>query len=270
MYLLNCFSGLGGNVTPGNLVSELGLKVLTKGGVLFALFAAAALRTWLDREVDPFTIFFLVAVAFACATTFRDGSNAYYFIKAVAAGSIIGGKALARWLSPPGEPAHPPGTGRERTGVGVVVLVFLLGSALPRVSEDALTLGRLLEDVDRRDQMRESRLKFLRGVAGKLDELGGPILFRFGSMGLYSKNVLMMDTLLFSGLADQGVFDDSSIVASFNSRRIAAVVSDRRLQPDHVPRYQSTELVRKSWVVAMAKAGYVELRAGSLFIYKRP
>jgi hypothetical protein len=269
MYLLNCFSGLGGNVTPSNLVSELGLKVLSKGGVLFALFVVAALRSWFDREVDPFTIFFLAAVAFACATTFRDGSNAYYFIKALAAGCIISGKALAPWLSPPEDP--PAGTGsRERTWLGVVVLVFLLGSTLPRVSEDALTLGRLLEDVDRRGERNELRLRFLQRVARKLDGLDGPILFRFGSMGLYSKNLMMMDTLLFSGLADQGVFDDSSVVAALRSRRIAAVVSDQRLQPKRVPRYQSTDLVRKSWVEAMVKAGYVELRAGSLYIYRRP
>ncbi|MFQ5413610.1 MAG: hypothetical protein ACE5E6_04040 [Phycisphaerae bacterium] len=286
LYFMNGYRGMAANVTPGNLATVVAGGALVKCGAPLALGAVGALRSWQTRRPDVVSVFFALAFLAACAGTVRDGSGDNYFIKPLALACILGGREIARWLGRcdaatggelSGCTAHADATtatdaaARRSSAPAIVALLFLLVYVTPPAAARLVVgYGGLMDRVAGRRALSDAQLAFLRGSAARLDALGGPVVCEDASLALYCRNALMMDTLTLTGLADQGVFDDTAVVAMIRSRTLAAVVLKRPLARGEVRKYQSTDWVRRAWLDAMADAGYEPLPDGPRYTYVPP
>jgi hypothetical protein len=80
----------------------------------------------------------------------------------------------------------------------------------------------------------------------------------------------MQRSIILAGLADQGVFDDSQVIEKIRHGEFACIVLQFPMESDPVPRYQSTDWVRREWIVAMREAGYSGDLVSPLYYYFPP
>lgn len=284
MYYLNTIQALRINVTWGNVVTVAGESALLRCLVPFALAGAVVMGRWAAGQFDLYGIFFALSFVFASVTTIRDGSADNYFLQALAIGCVIFGRELSRWLGGTDSTGNGrtkmaasvkstvsvPAAMRPGHGLDVVVLSLSISCLffVPAVGKELLNLPLLFEGLSRRAERDAAQLDFLRTTAGQLDALGGPILCQYDPVNLYSRNAIMMDTFIFAGLADQGLFDDRPIIDLIHARKMAAVALLFPLGTDPVPRYQSTAWFREAWLAALVEAGYRGSHVGPLYIYR--
>ncbi len=234
-------------------------------------------RRWAGGQRDPYSIFFGLSFAFAAATTIRDGSADNYFLDSVAVGCVIGGQELAHWFGLAGGPRDVPAgvapssstvTRASSSEPALLALVIILVSLLPAAGHELIGAGDLLAQLRTRQARNAAQLAYLRSTAQRLDALGGPILCQYDPISLYTHHAYMMDLFEFSGLADQGVFDDRPLVDMIRRRQFAAIVLLFPASTDPAPRYQSTAWVRDEWLRAIRESGYRESEDGDLYIYQ--
>jgi hypothetical protein len=263
LFHLNTVIGLRGNTTLGNLVTVALQATAVRSLVPFALATVGVVRRWTAGQVDLWTVFFATSLLVASAGTIRDGSAVNYFLEPLAVACIIGGEELARWLG-------RDDTGTSRPGnAAVAALAFAALAFLPLAVQAAPTVGPLLAGIRTRAARDAAEQDFNVRMAHELDALGGPALSQYNPVTLLARDVVMMDTLIFSSLADQGIFDDRPLIDMIRSGRLAALVLLFPLS-DETPRYQSTAWVREAWLQAARDAGYRERRVGLLYVYTPP
>ena len=275
LYLQNAYDGLRLRVTWSNLPSVVGDGFLRNNLVAIALAVIGTVRRWAGGQRDPYSIFFGLSFAFAAVTTIRDGSADNYFLASVAVACVIGGQELARWLGSVGE-QRDAGVAVSSSTVArafsgepaLLALVMMLVSLLPVAAHELIGAGELLEQLRTRDARNAEQLAYLRSTAQRLDALGGPILCQYDPISLYTRHAYMMDLFEFSGLADQGVFDDRPLIDMIRRRQFAAIVLLFPASTDPTPRYQSTAWVRDEWLRAIRESGYRESEDGDLYIYQ--
>lgn len=273
-YWLNCVTALRANVTWSNAVTIAGESAFLRCFIPFAPAVGNVMRRWSRHEFDLLSIFFVVSFAVGAMGTLRDGSADNYFLASLAAATVLAAREGALWF--PGLLKHGgPVNGQSAAKIGgfpvsLAALTLISAFFLPAAWREATSLGNLMRELSERRQRDVQRLAFVKDAAARLDALGGPVLCQFDPVNLYTRNSIMMDTLTFAGLADQGIFDDRVIVQFIRDRRMAAVVLLFPLSARPVPRYQSTAWVRENWLHALRDAGYQEIQFGPLFIYTPP
>jgi hypothetical protein len=281
LYYLNAFTGMKANVTLGNLSTVVGETVLRPCLIPLGLGLAGVVRRWRARDFDVYSLYFVLSFCMASAGTIRDGSAHNYFVLPIAVACLIGGQELARWLlteQPAGDSEASVvdgGTqagGKMRSVISIreaahAVLLIAIAFYLPMTARSVAGIPSLLDEMKNRAEREEVERDFFVTLARQLDELDGPILCQFDALNLLCKNAVLMDPLTMTGLADQGVLDDSQIIDDIHAKRMAAIVLQFPLRPGNVPKYQSTAWVREEWLSAALKAGYQESRASFLYIY---
>jgi hypothetical protein len=280
LYFHNAYDGLRLNVTWSNLATVVGDSLLRNNLVLIALAVAGVVRRWACGQRDPYSIFFALSFAFAAVTTIRDGSADNYFLDSVAVGCVIGGQELAHWIGRTtaitlSGAAVKPGSSGDSAASGpgflgepaLLALVVILVSVLPAAGHELTGAGDLMTQLKTRHSRNAALLANLRSTAQRLDALGGPILCQYDPINLYTHNAYMMDLFEFSGLADQGVFDDRPLIDMIRRRQFSAIVLLFPASTDPTPRYQSTAWVRGEWLRAIRESGYRESEDGELYIY---
>jgi len=258
LYYLNNFAALRANVTWANLHSVVGQWVLVPCATLALLALAAIIRRFQARQFDLPSLYFILSFAIGTAATVRDGSAANYFLKPLAVATLIVGPELTRWLR---------GTG-ERLEAGVLALSATLVLLLPQVGKALVEWPELAQEVSMRDTYHRIQYETCRALAEELDALNGPILCQYDPVNLFCRRPILLDTLTFAGLADQGAFDDRHIVEMIRRRELAAIVLQFPADRRPVPRYQSTDSFRTQWADALLEAGYRGRQAGAFFIYQ--
>ncbi len=258
LYHLNNFAALRANVTWANLHSVVGQWVLAPCAILPALALAAILRRFQARQFDLFSLYFILSFGIGAAATIRDGSAANYFLKPLAVATLIVGPELTRWLRGP----------TERRETGVLALSAVIVLLLPKVGKALVEWPDLAQEVVMRDSYHRIQYETCRALADELNALNGPILCQYDPVNLWCRNPLLLDTLTFAGLADQGAFDDRHIVEMIRRRELAAIVLQFPADRRPVPRYQSTDSFRTKWADALLEAGYRGRQVGAFFIYQ--
>ena len=283
LYYIHAFKALRVNVTVANLAEVLGDRVLQLSAVPFALALVGVIRRWSSRRFDSMSLFFVLSFALACLATLRDGSAENYFLGPLAVSCLIGCQEFSRWLragagadgpevvhAPASTPevARASGASRESALVALIIaLVVYLPGALARARDLPTALASLGEGPSQQYLMQ---LDFQQHLGQDLDELDGPVLSQFTTLNLFCERPLLLDTLSFTGLADQGIFDDGGIIRMLRNREVAAVVAQFPLDRGPVPRYQSTDWLSQRWANAMIEAGYRGHQIEGLFVYVPP
>lgn len=257
-YRINAFEALRGSRAWSNLlVFPVTVLPLTLPQFAFAawLIGVRLLRPQHGKPqheaasngVDVLIAWLGAAWLLAFLTTVRDGSAEYYFCESLAGASILMALQWQRWLdastgrpadSTTANPAHRP---LHLAAFLAPVVVAII--ALPKLEPGPVQrLGDLwnLSRVVRTDADRFARRLAL------VNELPKPVLCGDDSLSLFAnQSPLMMDTWLFSGLIDRGVFDDSAIVGDLESGRFGAVVLNWPVE--QAKRYQSTWRIPPAW-----------------------
>ncbi|MCG3131265.1 MAG: hypothetical protein FLDDKLPJ_02043 [Phycisphaerae bacterium] len=268
-YALNCFAALDANVTVSNLWTIWNTETAAS---VCGPFALAVMRMGRRgrRRVELPAVLAVVGAAAGCAASVRDGAGVNYFIQPLAwacvcAARELGSRSrLSRIRNERGRAAFAPSSAAFIAGC-----TFAAGLVLPAAAH-AAELPLQLRLVQRRGEIQRDQQTLLHNVSTLLNRLDGPVISELGALGLYLDEVYMLDLLTFTGLADQGVFDDRPLINDIREGRVAAVVLEFDLERDGVPYYQSTARVRSAWLDVLRQAGYVHLEAGWLHLYIRP
>lgn len=268
-YVLNCFTALDANVTVSNLWTIWNPETAASVGGPFVLAAMRMMRRGRRRAELP-AVLAVVGIAAGCAASVRDGAGVNYFVQplgwaCVCAARELGSRMrLSRVRSETGRAAPRPSSAAFIAGCAVAASLVLPTAA------HAADLPLQLRLVDRRGEIQRDQQTLLHNVSTLLNRLEGPVISELGALGLYLDEPYMLDLLTFTGLADQGVFDDRRLTSDIREGRVAAVVLEFDLERDGVPYYQSTARVRSAWLEVLRQAGYVHLEAGWLHLYIRP
>lgn len=245
LYLFNAVDAFRGNRAAGNLIIWP-VGVLPKAVALYA-FAAAWLHAHRRGErMDALGVHFWTTLIVPFVLTYRDGADDYYFCEHIAVTCILTAAQCESWLrrfSSPGE--------------RLLRALICLAPALPvppMAWNHTPAVSRMLHGVlNAREWVRGERALF-RDMAAVVDTLPPPVLCDADGLTLLSRGPrVIMDTWGFSGLRDQGVFDDSAIVADLVARRFGAVIL--RQPADAIMRYQTTVHVPAAWREAILR-GY--------------
>jgi hypothetical protein len=240
-YSLNTIVALKGHTTLANIPSLLSgfsaHAVVPLAGALYVLRLEVS-----DRKWQLFTVAFAVSVVVAAASTYRDGSDANYYIPSLALACVVCGRGLCRWWR----------QSTESPAAGSALTLLLMLATIRYAPEGALRLADLPTRwqwfSDRHVEHAKTR-DSLRKVVHFLNSAPGPVLSYYGDVALYCPNSLIVDTLIFTGMADVGVFDDRKIINEIRQKRIAAVVLDRNAVEGT---YQSTDSFSRRWKQAMS------------------
>lgn len=265
MYYLNAVRGLAGNVTPGNIVSIVGEEVLWACLVPFVLATAQVLRVWRERRVDLWVIFFVLSFAVATLSTLRDGSATNYFIETLAVGCVLAGRELEQILRGAELDRRPATLGHARLALLLPAIVYLSVAA-----HEVPSTGRLLAQLPHRDERYEGRRTLMQRAAERLEASGGDVFCAVDPVNLYLSKPYMLDTFMFTNLADRGVFDDSELIRKLSERGFAAILLREPARREAVGQYQSTPWVRPAWQAAILDGGYRGQPLGPFYLYTRP
>lgn len=290
-YILNCFTGMKGHVTPGNLLSVWSLEALVS---IVLPFCYALHRGWRRvrrprsplatrrrngrlRTIDLPTAAFPILLLWSLMGTVRDGSGCNYFITPLAVACLSAGRQIAvlrRRAIIDGDNSNAammsasPGAPRRNPRSAIVLsmiasVVGLMAGLLP-------SLPAMIAQVSRRAIDQQYRREVIRRIAEKVNAMDGPVLFDEGVLSFYCDRPVMLDLLTFTGMADVGAFDDRPLLDLILSRKVAAFVLRFPLEAGEAPRYQSTARVRQEWVDAMREQTYEATQWGWLYMYARP
>jgi len=271
LHWLNNVTALHANVTWSNLITVTLESALLRCLIPFVPAIGIVIWRWSRRQFDLLSVFFVVALCAAAAATVRDGSADNYFLTALAVGTVIVAQGWARWRQKMNVAAahnftlKEPGTTREWPAIASLAIALVFSA--PRVWSDVRSIGPLRAELAARSEREAQRLTFVREAAARLDALGGPVFCQFDPVNLYTRNTVMLDTLTFGGLADQGVFDDAAIIQAIRDKQFSAIVLLFPAAQRPVPRYQSTDWFRAEWADALVEAGYQESVFGPLFVF---
>jgi hypothetical protein len=203
------------------------------------------------RANDVVAWFFLFSFLFTAATTIRDGSADNYFIKALGAACIITGGEIKRWMAAQDRWIHAV--------VAVLSVVLIAGLNLYR---DRAAITATPDRFLNRAKVNQEHAVYMRALTRRLDSLDGPVLSQYDPLSYYLKRPLLLDSLTFSGLADNDAFDDSQIIEDIRNTRLAAVITRRSRASQRVTRYQSTAWLRAEWREALRESDYQEFKIG--------
>ncbi|MCK6482987.1 MAG: hypothetical protein HUU22_12740 [Phycisphaerae bacterium] len=243
LYLLNAVDAFRGNRDVGNMIIWP-VGVLPKAVALYAFAAAWLYAHRTGRRMDLLSVHFWMTLVVPFVLTYRDGADDYYFCEHIAAACILMAAQWETWLR-----------GFSSPDERLVRVLICLAPALP-VSAMAWShtppVSRMLHGVlDAREWVHGERALF-RDMAKALDSLPQPVLCDADGLTLLSRSPpVLMDTWGLSGLRDQGVFDDSAIVADLAARRFGAVIL--RQPADVIMRYQTTVHVPSAWRQAILR-----------------
>jgi hypothetical protein len=239
MFFLNTIEALRGRATFRN-IPTLFFWFIKAAIVPVAGSFCAITWEWSRWRWSIATILLVLSLVLSAAGTYRDGSNAYYYMLPLALSCVVCGRQIGEWLecragSMAGWPAM--------TLMMVLAATVYVPQAL-RCPADGP--GLLLSFWHRAESSKAQAESFSR-LADYLNALPGPVLSQFDDVGLYCPRSIMIDTFTFSSMADAGVFDDRPLIEDLRQARISAVVLNPRLDL----LYQSTDLFSRRWRQAM-------------------
>ncbi len=270
MYALNTLGGMSAHVTPANLWTVMVESALIPGiAPMVIAFAAVARRVRLRTPPSPIELYAVLSFLVACAAVLRDGSAENYFIAPLAASCVVLGGQLQRWLAaaPTADAADVQAERPAETSWAVaLMLLFCLGHA----GRAAVNYGTVADLVKTRTEAVAFERELITRAAEFFNRRPGPALSQDDSVSLHLDRPLCTDLMTMAALADNGVFDDHGVIERLRRGEVAGVLLKTPLRPGLVPRYQSTDWVRREWLEAMLDAGYVEGEFGPWFFYIPP
>lgn len=221
------------------------------------------------RRVELPAVLAVVGIAAGCAASVRDGAGVNYFVQPLAWACVCAARELGSRVR-----LSRTRSERNRAVLAPLSATFIAGCALAAslvlpAAAHAADLPLQLRLVQRRGEIQRDQQTLLHNVSTLLNRLDGPVISELGALGLYLDEPYMLDLLTFTGLADQGVFDDRRLMNDIREGHVAAVVLEFDLERDGVPYYQSTARVRSAWLDELRQTEYVHLEAGWLHLYIR-
>jgi hypothetical protein len=281
-YWLNAFRALSGNRTLSNL-AIWPAAVLPIALAQYALAFIWLRRRWTAHRLGVAEYYFLVASILPFLMTWRDGAAEYYFCESVAAASILMTCLWHSWCAPttspepPAWPEPPASTGAlsdpSASVAGSTHRLRLAAALLPAAVAVAalLQLGpglpRRLDDAWRASPLAAAERARWGELLARFDALPQPVLCEIdGLTALGGHPPVILDTWLFSGLIDRGVFDDRAIRLALEEQRFGSVVL--RLPVPGVRRYGSTAYVPRAWLDLIGRHYEPTGRLGEFHVYQ--
>ena len=261
LYWLNAFGALHGNRAAFNLaIWPAAVLPICLAQYVLAAIGLANRR----RRGGSWTLldwYFLVSLILPVLMTWRDGAAEYYFMESVAVAGVLMAAQLQQWRrsSATARSNRPVITmaGWLPAAVAVAGLLQLQPNVARRV-EEAWRVRSLaaVEQAEHRRRVAEFR------------DLPGPVLSQIDDLTMHDgREPVILDTWLFSGLIEQGVFDDSGIRAALEAGRYRSVVL--RLPAELVQRYGGTTYFPRAWLRIIARryqpAGRI---SGRFYVYQ--
>jgi hypothetical protein len=246
-YWLNAFGALQGNRAFGNLVLWP-LAVLPVGLAQYALSFIWMARSLAARRLGLLECYFFVALLVPFAMTWRDGAAEYYFGESFAVAGVLMAAQWQAWRHQ--APTSP--VARKLTRGAVLLPAVMAVAVLLQLEPTAL--GRFQETVRPQRRGEESDFARFRTTVAQIDALPPPVFCEPDGLMILSKHQpFILDTWLFSGMIDQGVFDDSGVRAALAERKFRSIIL--RLPVTSVRKYGSTHYVPPAWLELIAR-GY--------------
>ncbi len=244
-YWLNAFTALQGNRSLGNL-ALWPVAVLSVGLAQYVLSFTWMARAMTARRLGLLECYFIVALLVPFAMTWRDGAAEYYFGESVAVAGVLMAAQWQRWRRRP-----PRSIAAQRLVRGAVLLPVAMAVAMIAGLEPS-ALRRFRETVGPQRRSDESDFARFEATVAQLEALPSPIFCEpDGLMVLSNHQPFILDTWLFSGMIDQGVFDDSGVRAALADGQFRAVVLS--LEASSVRQYGSTYYVPPAWLKIIAR-----------------
>ncbi len=257
----NTVHALRGNRSPANLLAWP-IAVLPVAVAQYGLAACWLARCRRARGLGPVEFYAVVALVVALAMTWRDGSVEYYFCESVAAASILMALQWQRWRNEPAAEDFWQPLRMVATVLPALVAIVAIAKLDPSPNERYSVFRDI---ASHRDEEREVFDVMLR----RYDRLDPPVLCDLDSITLAGRHrPTMMDIWLFSGMIDQGAFDDTAIRAGLEAGRFGGVILREPVEQRR--RYQSTYYVPTAWRQLIAERYRLAERFGTGFYVYLP
>lgn len=260
LYRLNAFDALHGNRTISNLaIWPIAVLPVCLGQYLYSAFWLGSRR--LSGPPGLLAGYFVISLIVPLLMTWRDGAVEYYFMESVAVAGILMALQWQHWRR---QPVTEQG-GRHSVIAMISWLPFVtaLGTAL-QLEPNAWQ--RFHQAVNTRSLAAAERAEHRR-LTAEFRVLPGPVLSQVDDLTIHDeRSPVILDTWLFSGLIDQGAFDDAEIRTRLETGAFRSVIL--RLPIGSVKRYGSTTYVPRAWLQVIKRRYRLAGRLGEFYVYE--
>lgn len=216
---LNTFGSLLTLSDAQRVAVVLGLAVIRGAGALSGGFVAMAGR----KIPRVFSIYFVLAVLLAAASSAKFGSGPNYYLEAYAVGCVLTGLFVSECGA--GE------AGRATAWLGVAWLAVGLASCALAIPSRLASAGGWVRQFRDRGAVRRQIADEWRRTLTQLQSVGEPLLIEDVYLAARSMSTpVLINASYFASMCRNGRFDDTDIMRRFETRELAGIVASLPLE----------------------------------------